>query len=134
MLNNVQTRGIRVIASVISKDSKFLVCLRPNHKRHGGLWEFPGGKFQDRESPLDAARRELAEELHVEVLSVGNLLFSEVDPGSPYRIDFFYVDITGTPQTKEHQEIRWCSIEELSHLPLAPADGRFLKEFLWKQH
>ena len=134
MLNNVQTRNIRVIASVIRKDSKFLVCLRPTHKRHGGLWEFPGGKFRDRESPLYAARRELAEELHVEVNSVGDLLFSAVDPGFSFQIDFFYVDIKGTPQTTEHQEIRWCSIEELSHLPLAPADGRFLKEFLWKQN
>lgn len=118
MLNNDQTRGIRVIASVIRKDSKFLVCLRPTHKRHGGLWEFPGGKFQDQESPLDAAKRELAEELHVEVMTVGNLLFSEVDPGSSFQIDFFYVDIKGTPQTTEHQEIRWCSIEELSQLLL----------------
>jgi 8-oxo-dGTP diphosphatase len=133
MPDNVQTRKIRVIASVISKDSKFLVCQRPRHKRHGGLWEFPGGKFQVQESPLDAAKRELAEELHVEVLTVGNLLFSEVDPGSPFQIDFFYVDIMGTPQTTEHQEIRWCSIEELNQLPLAPADSRFLKEFLWKQ-
>ena len=133
MHNNVQARYIRVIAAVISKDSKFLVCLRPTHKRHGGLWEFPGGKFQDRESPLDAARRELAEELNVEVLAVGNLLFSAVDPGSPFQIDFFYVDIKGTPQNTEHQEIRWGSIEELSHLPLAPADSRFLKEYLWEQ-
>jgi 8-oxo-dGTP diphosphatase len=133
MPNNVQTGKIRVIASVISKGSKFLVCQRPTHKRHGGLWEFPGGKFQDHESPLDAANRELAEELHVEVLTIGNLLFSEVDPGSPFQIDFFHVDIKGTPQTTEHQEIRWCSIEELSQLPLAPADGRFFKEFLWKQ-
>ena len=133
MSNHVQTKGIRVIASVITKDSKFLVCLRPNHKRHGGLWEFPGGKFQVRESPLDAARRELEEELHVKVHSVGDLLFSAVDPGSSFQIDFFFVDIKGTPQATEHQEIRWCTIEELSHLPLAPADGRFLKEFLWKQ-
>ncbi len=132
MSKNAPTSAVRVIASVISQDSKFLVCRRPNHKRHGGLWEFPGGKFQVQESPLGAARRELAEELHVKVLSVGNLLFSEFDPGSPFQIDFFYVYIQGTPQTTEHQEIRWCSLEELSHLPLAPADARFLQEFLRK--
>lgn len=133
MPNNIQTRAVRVIASVISNDSKFLVCLRPSHKRHGGLWEFPGGKFQIQESPLDAARRELAEELNLEVQSVGNLLFSAVDPGAPFQIDFFEVNIKGTPLAIEHQEVRWCSIEEISYLPLAPADDRFVKEFLWKK-
>jgi len=62
---------IRVLASVIERDQKLLVCRRPVHKRHGGLWEFPGGKVQKGESDLEAARRELREELAVEVTGVG---------------------------------------------------------------
>ncbi len=49
---------IRVLASVIERDHRLLVCRRPLHKRHGGLWEFPGGKVREGESDLEAARRE----------------------------------------------------------------------------
>ena len=58
---------IRVIAAVIARGDRLLVCQRPPHKRHGGLWEFPGGKCEPGESDLEAARRELHEELGVEL-------------------------------------------------------------------
>ena len=61
---------IRVLASVIQRHDRFLVCRRPLHKRHGGLWEFPGGKVKDGETDLEVARRELAEELGVHVTAV----------------------------------------------------------------
>ena len=57
---------MRVLATVIRRDGRLLVCQRPSHKRHGGLWEFPGGKVEPGESDLAASRRELAEELGVE--------------------------------------------------------------------
>ena len=88
---------VRVIASVIARDSNYLICKRPLHKRHGGLWEFPGGKIRDGESNLDAARRELGEELHAEVVRVGGQLFTAMDPGSPYSIEFVEVEIKGEP-------------------------------------
>ena len=50
----------RVVASVIEVDGKLLVCQRPAHKRHGGLWEFPGGKIEPGESDFEAVERELA--------------------------------------------------------------------------
>ena len=42
----------------LARDGRFLVCQRPLHKRHGGLWEFPGGTCEDGESDADAIRRE----------------------------------------------------------------------------
>jgi 8-oxo-dGTP diphosphatase len=122
----------RVIAAVIYSDSKFLVCQRPLHKRHGGLWEFPGGKIQDGESDLEAARRELAEELRVRVISVGKRLFSASDPGSVFLIEFIQVQIDGKPISIEHSELRWCTITELPGLKFAPADTRFVNEVLFK--
>lgn len=59
---------------MIRRDGRYLVCRRPAQKRHGGLWEFPGGKIDDGESLLDAARRELAEELSINVIEVGATL------------------------------------------------------------
>jgi hypothetical protein len=49
------------VAAVISRGDELLVCRRPAHKRHGGLWEFPGGKVELDESDEDSASRELAE-------------------------------------------------------------------------
>ena len=62
---------VRVIAAVVWRGDRLLVCQRPAHKRHGGLWEFPGGKVEAGESDAAAARRELREELGVEVTAVG---------------------------------------------------------------
>ncbi|MCK7504065.1 MAG: NUDIX domain-containing protein [Desulfobacterales bacterium] len=60
---------IHVIAAVIRRDGRYLVGRRPDGKRHGGLWEFPGGKVDPGESRLEAAHRELGEELGMQALS-----------------------------------------------------------------
>ena len=59
---------VAVIAAVIQRGDKYLLGQRPESKRHGGLWEFPGGKVHDGESRLEAIRRELAEELALKVV------------------------------------------------------------------
>jgi 8-oxo-dGTP diphosphatase len=126
-------KQIHVIAAVIYLDSKFLVCRRPLHKRHGGLWEFPGGKIHKGESDLEAAKRELREELKVQVLNVGKRLFSASDPDSSFIIEFVKVEIYGKPISVEHSEIRFCTISELSGMQFAPADKRFINEFLLRE-
>ena len=118
-----------VLAAVIQRDDRYLVCQRPAHKRHGTLWEFPGGKLEAEETHLDAARRELAEELDVRVLSVGSALFSVADPGSEFLIEFVPTMIVGDPKCLEHLEMRWLPLPDLSSLELAPSDRRFV-EFL----
>jgi 8-oxo-dGTP diphosphatase len=117
---------VRVVASVIERDGKLLVCLRPIHKRHGGLWEFPGGKVEGGESDFEAVRRELAEELEVNVIDVGPVQFSIADPDSPFVIEFLPVTIAGQPQCFEHTALAWMRECELLDLPLAPSDRRYV--------
>ena len=81
-----------VLAAVVQRNDKYLICQRPVHKRHGSLWEFPGGKLEAGETYLDAAQRELAEELGVKALTVGSPLFSIADPGSEFLIEFVPTD------------------------------------------
>ncbi|MGH7585822.1 MAG: (deoxy)nucleoside triphosphate pyrophosphohydrolase [Gemmatimonadales bacterium] len=121
----VQEEPIRVLAAVIHHDGRWLVCQRPPNKRHGGLWEFPGGKLEPAESLLDAARREMAEELGLEATAVGRTLASIRDPGSPYLIEFVEVEVRGAARPLEHSELRWATIEVLAGLPLAPSDREF---------
>ena len=116
---------IRVLAAVIRDGDRYLVCLRPAHKRHGGCWEFPGGKLEPGETLLEAARRELHEELGVEVISVGESSFSRQDHGSAFLIEFVEVDISGTPRAREHDQIRWVTAQEMRNLRLAPTDEAF---------
>ncbi len=115
-----------VVAAVILRGSRYLLGRRPAHKRHGALWEFPGGKVREGESRLEATRRELAEELDVAVLSLGDLLLSVHDEGSSFVIEFFSTVTEGIPVAREHSEVSWFTFDELLGLELAPADARFV--------
>jgi 8-oxo-dGTP diphosphatase len=115
----------RVLAAVVERDGRLLLARRPPGKRHAGLWEFPGGKFLPGETPLEAARRELAEELDVEVVAVGALLWVAPDPGSSFVIEFYDVKILGEPAALEHDALAWVLPEELPLDTLAPSDRTF---------
>lgn len=117
--------NVPVVAAVVLRDGRYLVCRRPAHKRHGDLWEFPGGKVLEDETRNDAVRRELAEELELEATDVGDVLYSAADDGSPYLIEFVETRATGTPVLHEHSEVGWFTVSELGRLALAPADARF---------
>ncbi len=121
---------IRVVAAVVARGDRLLVCRRPPHKRHGGLWEFPGGKREPGESDADAVRRELHEELGVEATAVGEEDFAIVDPGSPFLIAFVPATIAGEPTRHEHTALAWGAPEELARLPLAPSDRRYVEELM----
>jgi len=118
---------IRVVAAVIECEARWLVGRRPEGKRHGGLWEFPGGKVDSGETPTEAARRELFEELELQTDELGPFLMAVEDAGSPFVIEFFRVSVSGAPKALEHSEIGWFSIDELRDMPLAPADAAFVE-------
>jgi len=116
---------VRVLAAVIRDGGCYLLGRRPSHKRHGGMWEFPGGKVEGGESDLAALRRELREELAVAVQGVSVPRFTAQDPGSEYRIEFVPAEISGEPRPLEHTDLRWCTLAEMEGLDLAPADRAF---------
>jgi 8-oxo-dGTP diphosphatase len=120
-----EPRLVRVVAAVVQREGRYLLGLRPYAKRHGGLWEFPGGKVHAGESTLDAARRELAEELDLRGVTLGRCLLSVRDEGSQFVIDFHDVEVEGSPTALEHEAVGWFTPDELRSLPLAPADARF---------
>jgi mutator protein MutT len=121
---------ILVLAAIIRRDGDLLLCKRPSQKRHGTLWEFPGGKLLPGEDLEGAAKRELREELGVDVVSVGRIVFEQQDPGSPYLIRFVEVTISGAPRPLEHEELAWVPPTNLLRYALAPSDRAFATVFL----
>ena len=79
-----------------------------------------------------AARRELYEELGVQVVVVGQPEFIIRDPGSHYLLIFTPVSVTGEPQCREHLELRWAKPEDLANMSLAPGDRWYL-DFIFRR-
>jgi 8-oxo-dGTP pyrophosphatase MutT (NUDIX family) len=119
--------AIRVVAAIVRRGDTLLVCQRPLHKQHGGLWEFAGGKCEPGERDSDAITRELHEELGVMVHTVGAPAFVSRDPGGVYDIVFLPVEIHGEPVAYEHVALGWFSVAALATMPLAPSDAAFVR-------
>ena len=110
---------------LVSMQGRFLTTLRPAQKTLGNHWEFPGGKVESGERPEIALRRELREDLHLEVNSLEPL------PPNTHAYDFAIVRLLpflsyceDFPQIHlaEHAECRWVNMNEARELIWAPAD------------
>lgn len=118
-----------VVAALIQKDGRFLICQRPAHKARGLLWEFVGGKVEPGESKAQALIRECREELGVTVTVQD--VFMEVTheyPDLTVHLTLFYARIAeGEPQKLEHNDLRWITPREIPQYPFCPADESILK-------
>jgi len=120
-----------VVAAVIERDDRFLVTRRQDGVHLAGFWEFPGGKVADGESHAAALRREIQEELDVDVVVRDRLL--ETSHQYPERIVelFFYrCDLLGTPRPLIGQEMAWVARRELPSLNFPPADDELIRRLM----
>jgi 8-oxo-dGTP diphosphatase len=123
-------RRIAVVAAVLQQpDGRFLLAQRPQGKVYAGYWEFPGGKVEPAESPLQALQRELHEELGIEVTEAWPWLIREFDyEHADVRLHFFRVrGWRGELHGREAQAFAWQRIDAIEVSPLLPANGPILK-------
>ena len=116
-------KTIRVVAAVIRKDDKIFATQRGYGDLKGG-WEFPGGKIEDGETPQEALKREIEEELDTEIL-VGELIDTiEYDyPKFHLSMDCFWCEIVeGRLVLKEHEAARWLDRKTIDDVEWLPAD------------
>lgn len=117
-------KQIDVVGAVIVRDSHILCAQRGSSGALAGMWEFPGGKIEQGESPREALEREIVEELRCAV-RVGEKVVTTThsyDFATVKLTTFFCELLEGEPELSEHQGLVWLLPDELQSLNWAPAD------------
>lgn len=121
---------VEVAAAVLIRpDNSFLLACRPAGKPYAGYWEFPGGKIEAGESPLQALTRELDEELGITVRQATPWLTRTFTyPHATVRLRFYRVtDWQGELTPRERQQFAWQTAEKITVSPLLPANMPVLR-------
>jgi 8-oxo-dGTP diphosphatase len=122
-----------VIAGIIEKDGHILIGKRKQGRRFAGNWEFPGGSLEKGETHEQCLRRELREELAIEV-EVGDLIcISEYSYTAEWTIKLIAYGatvISGVFNLNDHEEIRWVKPEDLTNYDFPEADKPIVEKLI----
>ncbi len=129
--SNNQQQLIRVaVGVIISPVGKILIARRPNHVSQGGLWEFPGGKVEKAETVGVAIRRELWEEIGIELQTVNPEPFLYIYhkySEETVLLEVCYVTVyRGEPNSREGQALAWVSLKDITDFPFPDANEPIL--------
>ncbi len=117
-------KPLAVVAGIVVQQGRVLIARRPMHKESGGLWEFPGGKIEQGETPQQALERELREEMDFSV-RVGPIWDARIRSGEGDGVlILFYRCEAGCkePKALEHSELKWVLPCEILDYDFPPAD------------
>lgn len=115
-----------VAAALINKDGLIMLAQRPEGKTMAGLWEFPGGKIEENETPEQALARELEEELRIQVdpKALEPITFASHSYEDFHLLMPLYALKTwqGSPEPAEGQTLDWVVPQDLHRYPAPAAD------------
>ena len=117
-------KEVEVVAAVIHKDDLFYIVQRPFKGEVGGKWEFPGGKIEANESKEEALKREIKEELSVDLI-IEKFLISSSHEYKTFKIKlhFFLCSIKESkPTLNEHINQQWIHKKDIKKVDFAEAD------------
>ena len=127
----------RVVAGLIVKDGKLLVCQRTRHQTMPLKWEFPGGKIEEKEQPRDALRRELEEELGIHA-TIGDEVVRiqhEYPNRTMVELRFFVVrEYQGEIENRIFKDIQWTAPKDLPNFDFLEADLKLVKDLAAGKH
>lgn len=131
-----ESKRIEVVAAIIEKDGKILICRRAENKTRALKWEFPGGKIEPGETPEQAVLRECREELDVDLCVKGEFMrVLHSYPDIEIQLTVFRTAIIGSdPRCIEHKEIRFVYPSELADFELCPADITVAEKIISEAH
>lgn len=119
-----------VTAAIILKDSRVLIAQRATGENLAGKWEFPGGKIEHGETPQECLKREISEELDVDI-EVSDFFGESIyayHSGTIKLMAFWCRWISGDFTLKVHSQIAWVNHHELDLYDFAPADIPLVEE------
>ncbi len=122
---------VQVVAALIRKDERFMICQRPVNKTRALEWEFVGGKVEEGETLEQALNRECIEEIGVGV-DVGSV-YMELDhvyPDITIHLTLFNARLCGEPKRLEHNDIRFITPSEIPQYEFCPADKEILEKII----
>jgi 8-oxo-dGTP diphosphatase len=121
----------RVVAALIVRDAKILVCQRTRHQTMPLKWEFPGGKIEEGEQPRNALHRELEEELGIDA-TIGDevaRIRHDYKSGNSVELRFFAVrEYRGEIENRIFKDLQWATPAELPSFDFLEADLKLVSD------
>jgi len=125
--------GINVVAGLIWQSCKLLVCQRCANAAFPLQWEFPGGKIEKGESDTEALKRELCEELAIDVRGA-TLVYRHnhrYADGPAVSLRFYHVyDWQGTPRNLIFEKVSWVKLADLERMDFLEGDRPFIQKLI----
>ncbi|HUK87242.1 MAG TPA: NUDIX domain-containing protein [Terriglobales bacterium] len=121
----------QVVAALLVREDKLLICQRTRHQPMPLKWEFPGGKVEAGEHPVEALRRELEEELGIQARIGKEVTHLRYDykNGGAVELQFFRVDeYAGEIENLVFREVRWVERAELPQYDFLEADLTLVRD------
>lgn len=116
------------VAVIYGKDGRILIDRRKQEGLLGGLWEFPGGKIEPNETFAECVKREIKEELGIEI-KVNDQLMTVNHAYSHFKVTlnvFNCTHLSGEPQTIECDEVKWVTLDEIDSYPFPKANSQII--------
>lgn len=112
-------------AAILNDQGEVLIAKRPADADQGGLWEFPGGKLAPHETGYQALKREIKEELGIQITQARPLIrVNHAYPNKKILLDVWKVEaFEGTPWGQEGQPLRWVPLDELNRFEFPEANA-----------
>ena len=123
-----------VVGGLIYQNEKILICQRKEEGDHSLKWEFPGGKLKKNENNQDALKRELKEELNIEInemIFFDEYIYEYKELSKKLKLVFFSIfQFKGEIQNKVHQQLKWIDISNLSDYDFLEGDFKIINKLL----
>jgi len=123
-----------VVGGLIFQNKKILICQRKKKGDHPSKWEFPGGKLKDNENYQEALKRELKEELTIEINEMfffDEYFYEYKKLSKNLKIVFFQIfQFEGEIQNKVHQQFKWIDISKLGDYDFLEGDLKIINKLM----
>jgi 8-oxo-dGTP diphosphatase len=134
IFNSIQKDEMTEVAvGILRKNGKILICQRKKGGRYELKWEFPGGKLENGETTEQCLRRELREELTIEIHSIERIQTEAAyyEDGGMFNVSYCSLSgFEGEPQNNVFEQIRWVTVDELKYMDLLDGNKMFLAHLI----